>query len=92
MIKVEFKIEQDPEQDVSMSRMIEDMVALNEGEEQTPRKSAVLQFEEVNLKDGKVTFNCNERWDVKENLVSLIKQVEALPWVHKIIEFKRSKK
>ena len=91
MLKVEFKIEQNPEQDVPMSKMIEDMISLNEGDE-VKRKSAVLQFEEVDSKDGKVIFNCNESWDVKENLINLIKQIESLTWVHKITNFKRSKK
>ena len=91
MLKFEIKFEKEPDADISMSRMMEDIIGIEEGGD-GPKKSAVLQFESINMKDYKIEFNANDRWDVKENLLKMVKAVEEMSWVNAVIEVKRSKK
>jgi len=91
MLKFEIKFEKEPDILISMSKMIEDIIGIEEGGD-GPKKSAVLQFESINMKDYKIEFNANDRWDVKENLLKMVRAIEEMPWVNAVIEVKRSKK
>jgi len=94
MMKVEIKFERKSTTGLSMSQMMEDIMTI----EETPlpgskeRKPLVLQWEDINLKDNKVEFNSSDSWDVKENMLKLVKAIEAFSWVESIISIKRSKK
>ena len=94
MLKFEIKFEKEPEEELSMSKIMEDLIAIEERTEdgKGKGKSVILQFESLNMKDYKIEWNSNDKWDVKENLVRLVKAIESLSWVNAVIEVKRTKK
>ena len=91
MLKFEIKYEKEPDATITMSRLMEDILGIEEGGD-GPKKSAVLQFESINMKDYKIEFNANDRWDVRENMLRLVKAIEEMSWVNSVIEVKRTKK
>ena len=93
-IKLEIKYEKKTETELKMSQLMEDLIGVEEKPEEgkTKGKPLVMQFESISLKDSKIEFFCSEAWDRKENIIRLIKEIEAFVWVDEVIDFKRTKK